>query len=435
MRKGGFCAISFPLMGRKASGEKRERIRAGSVSLALFRHPKGWRFSWKDPETGAWKYGTRTTRAAAVAAAHAQALLLQRGAIDLASAVRDPAQASIFRRVIELGLTHTDLDKLAAVRALPAVPLSRAIAEFLQAKRRARGPSTRNLRTLVSHLGSLAAHLGPGDPALGDITPEAIEAWMHAGDDPAPRTVRNRRGVAVTFWRWCRARRLLPEETTAAERTERPIVHRGIPATWEPRELAIMLKACPPDHLPWLALSAFAGLRQEELYQPDSRSRKDILRWSDYDPAGGLLIVRPEVSKVGHRRIIPVPPVLAAWLHRIDPGSGATDPRSPLCGGCLPYRSPDGKAAPITRQLGHLVGGWRINALRHSWISYRAVTVGLAQTAMEAGNSESEARRSYHDAKTRAEADAWFSLTPPVIFGTDSEPAAKKSRKPLKTNR
>lgn len=37
---------------------------------------------------------------------------------------------------------------------------------------------------------------------------------------------------------------------------------------------------------------------------------------------------------------------------------------------------------------------------------------GVAQTAMEAGNSESEARKSYNDAKSEAEAEEWFSLKP-----------------------
>ena len=58
------------------------------------------------------------------------------------------------------------------------------------------------------------------------------------------------------------------------------------------------------------------------------------------------------------------------------------------------------------------MGGWRRNALRHSFISYRAAQTGLSQTAMEAGNSESEARRSYNDAKGKDEADAWFAVVP-----------------------
>lgn len=36
--------------------------------------------------------------------------------------------------------------------------------------------------------------------------------------------------------------------------------------------------------------------------------------------------------------------------------------------------------------------------------------MGLDQTAMEAGNSESEAKKSYKSAKNEAEAEQWFAL-------------------------
>jgi hypothetical protein len=63
-----------------------------------------------------------------------------------------------------------------------------------------------------------------------------------------------------------------------------------------------------------------------------------------------------------------------------------------------------------TTRLGAFVGGWKRNALRHSFISYRAAQAGLGQTAMEAGNSESEAKASYLDAMTEAESELWFRL-------------------------
>jgi len=61
-----------------------------------------------------------------------------------------------------------------------------------------------------------------------------------------------------------------------------------------------------------------------------------------------------------------------------------------------------------TKRLGTLIGGWQQNALRHSFISNRAALVGLGKAAMEAGNSESEAKRSYNDAKTEKDAKEYF---------------------------
>lgn len=108
---------------------------------------------------------------------------------------------------------------------------------------------------------------------------------------------------------------------------------------------------------------------------------------------------------------MPILPALAHWLK----------PHAKEKGRIVPDRAPHkiGKTfTSITAQLGELVGGWKPNALRHSFISYRAAIVGLGQTAMEAGNSESEARRSYNDAKTQAEAEDWFA------FGSLSEVAS-----------
>lgn len=396
-------------MGRKKHTQKRDRVRVGSVTLALYQHPKGWRFSWKCPETGKWRYGTRATRAEAVTAAHAQALRLQRAAIDLDDAIRDPEIASVLRRAVELHLTHTDLDRLVGTRALPQVTLGAAIDQFLAAKRAARGPSVRNLRTLDSALESLRGHLG-AETDLRTIAPAAIETWMGEGN-VSPRTSRNRRSVAVTFWRWCRGRQLLPDETTAAERTERPIIRRAVPLTWTPDELRLLLAACPESHRCWLALSAWAGIRGEELYQEYDDSGKDVVRWRDLLEDRQHLEIRPLVAKTGDRRLIPLVAPLRAVLDaeaRAHPDRVAAN--DPICRGRPPSRKLRGINRPVTAILGEAVpGGWRPNALRHSFISYRAAQVGLSRAALEAGNSETEARKSYHDAMPQSLADQWFS--------------------------
>jgi predicted RNA-binding protein with PUA-like domain len=79
-----------------------------------------------------------------------------------------------------------------------------------------------------------------------------------------------------------------------------------------------------------------------------------------------------------------------------------------------------------TTRLGKLVGGWKRNALRHSFISYRAAVVGIAKAAAEAGNSESESRKSYQDAKSLDEGVRWFAVrakcspnVPPQNLGTN----------------
>jgi len=104
---------------------------------------------------------------------------------------------------------------------------------------------------------------------------------------------------------------------------------------------------------------------------------------------------------------VPLLPCLRAVLEPLK-GEGSIGPALP------PHKPAKGGKEAETTRLGNLIGGWKRNALRHSFISFRAAEVGLAQTAMEAGNSESEARRSYNDAKSKAEAADWFAINPPA---------------------
>jgi len=182
-----------------------------------------------------------------------------------------------------------------------------------------------------------------------------------------------------------------------------PAVPRTTPATWTPGELVVLIGAVQPEYLPWLLLSAWAGLRTEEIC-PDPASKKSPLLWSDFEWDRMLLIVRSETAKTGQRRVIPICPALASALPQDRVGR---------VGPLLPPHTPHhgGKLAETTR-LGKLVGGWRRNALRHSFLSYRAAQVGIAQAAREAGNSEAIARRVYEDAKGVDEANLWFSVPP-----------------------
>jgi hypothetical protein len=58
-------------------------------------------------------------------------------------------------------------------------------------------------------------------------------------------------------------------------------------------------------------------------------------------------------------------------------------------------------------------GGWRQNALRHSFISYRVAETGdVARTSLEAGNSPKMIFRHYREVVTEEDSAKWFSITP-----------------------
>jgi integrase len=280
-----------------------------------------------------------------------------------------------------------------------SLSLWEAIGEFLALKESNRGLSERNIRSLRGDLANLKSAFGPGAKLAG-VTVANLEEWMKQHADKSAKRRKNLRASAVTLFRWARRRKYLPHELTAAEMLEVPSVTRKIPETFTDAEMKLMLAACPRDYAPWLVLSGFHGLRYSELFPPYGSS-KSPLAWSDIDRGRGLIIVRPETSKLNERRIIPLHPAACRWFP--DNAEGRVVPKRP------PNKRLKHEGS-VNSTLGELVGGWRPNALRNSFISFRAALVGLARTALEAGNSENEARKSYHDAKSSEDAEKWFAL-------------------------
>lgn len=373
-------------------------IKVGSVSLPLHQHQKGWRVTYRDA-SGRWKYITRKDKAEAVRLGKEKAQELNNGAADLSKVSQDTA--ALLQRVLALGISHADLDSWSADRKRPVVTVATAFEEFLTQKKANEGRSQRNVRSLRTNLAKLVKAYG--EKPLRSVTLADLETWLTTSRK-APKGRKNIRTSAVTFFRWARKRDYLPDAVTVAEKLEPPKVPRSIPETWSPAEFQTLLNNCPPDYLPWLILAGQAGFRHEELFAEQS-SGKSPLDWSDFHWDRSLIIVRPETSKNDERRVVPILPAVRAWLY----------PRRKEEGRVVPARPPHKtrKLAPaITAALGEHVGGWRQNALRHSFISYRAAQVGLAQTAMEAGNSEKEARKSYNDAKGADHAAEWFAVVP-----------------------
>jgi integrase len=367
------------------------KYRSVTINIHPWKHPSGreyWRFKAGDKQI------TRATLDKAKDEARRHAVATYRGALDLEACT--PAQIAAMKRMIEADPSCKIVDDYLVwlSRRSPRKNSREAVAEFLAEKQENRGLSHHNVATLKRHLAGIP------DKMLCDIAANDLPALKGAA-----RTRKNTRAAWVTFFKWCVEREYLPHgEKTVAERVGKPIVTRGIPATWTPDELRILLKNVSPKYLPWLALAAFAGVRTEEVC-PERGSDKSPLAWEDIHWDRGVIIVRPETAKTKQRRVIPICVALRALLRHIA-GTGPIGPHlPPSCPRC------GGEEAETTR-LGQLVGGWKRNALRHSFLSYRATIIGLAQTSMEAGNSESEARRSYNDAKTKDDGEAWFAVVP-----------------------
>lgn len=363
------------------------RYRAVAITVFPWQHSSGrdyWRF----------KHAGQTVTRASLDQAKAAALALckatMRGSLDLAELT--PQQAAACQRMIEADPSCTLIDEFLVWhgKARPKKPCHQARAEFLAIKKANAGTSPHNVHILAGHLKHLP------DLDLCDFTPANLPPLVGA-----PRTRANRRAAWITFFRWCQAQGHLSHgELTAPERIERPIITRSTPTTLDRAQLQILLEHVRPSYRAWLALAALAGIRTEEIC-PQQGSQKSPLMWADVRFDTNVIRVRAETSKTKRPRPVPMCAALRALLLPLA-GEGRIGPHT------HPSKPSTHGALAETSRLGKVIGGWQRNALRHSFISYRAAQVGLGKAALEAGNSETEARRSYNDSKTEAEAGEWF---------------------------
>ena len=373
-----------------------DAMKDGSI-VVKFRTVQVTLFPVQTPSGTYWRFRrgkrlvTRSTleKAKAEARAYAESTYLAGGKIGLLS----ESQTRAIQRLLEVDPTLALVEDFIRWHSqkFPKVTVGSARAEFLAAKVENAGASAYNVTRLRQRLATL-----PGDVLLSTITPQSLPRLTGA-----PRTRANHIAAWTTFFRWCRRRGYLPAaQETAPELLDKPSIPRVAPTTWTRAELDVMLANVESEYLPWLVLSAWAGLRTEEVC-PDLASRKDGLRWEDFRWDTGTIEIRAEVAKTGRRRLAPILPCLESILKPLT-GSGR------VFTGLPPHRSPHGGQISETTRLGRLVGGWKRNALRHSFISYRSAAVGTMKTAAEAGNSENVTRRNYHDAKSETEASEWF---------------------------
>ena len=117
--------------------------------------------------------------------------------------------------------------------------------------------------------------------------------------------------------------------------------------------MARLLSYARTELVPYLVISAFAGLRSAELQRLD---------WADIALEDGHITVAASIAKTVSRRVVPISENLKAWL--------------------TPYFKKFGEVVPfknLPKQLGWLAKGagvkWKKNALRHSFCSYRLAIV------------------------------------------------------------
>ena len=230
---------------------------------------------------------------------------------------------------------------------------------------------------------------------IADVTVADINRFLTCIEGLGPVSRNGIRRNLITMFGFAKRQGYLhPDRKTAAEQCESFKEPETEIAIFTPEEIEKLLLAAHARILPVIAIGAFAGIRTAEIQRLD---------WEDIKWDRGHIEIAGRKAKTAARRLVPLTDNLKAWL--------------------APWREETGPIVTLTAVAGamndlgikaRIPGGWRQNALRHSFISYRvALTGDVARTALEAGNSPKMIFRHYREVVDEASAQAWFAITPP----------------------
>lgn len=269
------------------------------------------------------------------------------------------------------------------------------IIDELLAAKRAEGAGVRWVDDLDGRLNKFSKDF-PG--ALSDIGSEDIRLWL-TRLNLGKRSWNNYRTALIALVAFAEERRYVPAEWESLSAIKPFRITKGVEELYTPEQIRSYLFTAEksyPQHLPTLAIMAFAGCRHCELMDAEN-----ALDWKDVHFKTAQIHISESLAKNNTgRRYIPMQPNLAAWLEPY------ARPRGPVC-----------TVSNLTNALARIAEKakipWKQNALRNSFISYRcAVTQNVAQVAGEAGNSVNEIHKSYRKELTAEEGQAWFAVMP-----------------------
>jgi integrase len=339
-----------------------------------------------------WSLGDEVTRRDIEILRHCEGLVRSFG-VQLVAAVEEWASARKTAGKIPLAdavrfyqANRTDI--------LPSRTVAEAAEEFVESLRN-RGVSAAYVSSAKLHATAFASKVG-GE--LGEVTVADINRYLTGLTHLGPVSRNTIRRTIITMFSFAKRQGYLhPDRKTAAEQTEKFKETDSEIAIFTPEEMERLLLAAHQRILPFLAIGGFAGIRSAEIHR---------LHWEDIKWDRGHIEIAGRKAKTAARRLVPLTDNLKAWL--------------------APWREATGPIVPISDTPGALgdlavnariPGGWRQNALRHSFISYRVAETGdVPRTALEAGNSPKMIFRHYREVVTGDDAKAWFAIIPPEVW-------------------
>lgn len=233
-----------------------------------------------------------------------------------------------------------------------------------------------------------------GSTSLADITTADLDAWVN-GLGLGPQSVRNYLTVLSSMFSYAVKQGRSPRNPVVD--VERPDVVRDEPGILTPAEFRRLLHHLPDDTVPYVVLSAFAGLRPMEVRR---------LNWQDINFQTGLITVKSGTAKTKRRRTVPMKDNLKAWLKPLAREAGPVVALADLT-----VRQKRIKPAREKAKLKH----WPHDCLRHSAATYLLQLEGdAARVALWLGHSQEVLHEHYKGLLSDpAHAADWFAILPP----------------------
>lgn len=403
-------------------------VKRGSAIVPVYRYASGrYCIAWRKVAGGKLIRETKSAEKQARARAEEIATMLADGraqVLELTAGDRDSYRFA--RSIAEEFSTplHSAMEEWAAARKLLAggtlleavnfylqrptcskvVPPSEQILEELLGLLQDR-VSTKDLSSKYFH--DLKRDLTPyvqAFPNLVGVTETQLRGYLRElrtrkNEPVGSRTRDNARDAIARLYHFARVQSYWPKEVDCEiEKVERLNAGAEV-TTWTPAELTVLLDAVGHKWRPWMAISAFAGLRTSEIF----RLEWSHIKWEQRK----IAVPRRIAKKIRVSRLVPLSDTLAAWL------SPWRDSVGPIYPGNI--KTTEFRHWEELRRLERATGlNWRNNANRHSYGSYRlAIIKDIAQLALEMGNSPAKIREYYNDPKDEKEADQYMAILPP----------------------
>jgi len=240
------------------------------------------------------------------------------------------------------------------------------------------------------------------NPFVHEVTHEIVENYLESlrgrngVDKAAPKTWNNILKGLHRFFGWCveKPQRFIEINPTADVKTMR--IDRGDIHTLSSEKAGELMRFVETFEggklVRYFALAMFAGIRPEgELTRLDDSGSLN-------NSVNGVIRLTAAMTKTGEPRQINIQPNLRQWLTKfqgpIFPKNAAKD------------------ITAIRKQFG-LVGSTAHDILRHTFISNHVQAFdSLAQTALQAGNSEAIIRKHYFNVTSKDEALKFWQISP-----------------------